>query len=257
MSGCRRAMPGTPRLFTRLGSVSPVGDGFKAHVQYRDDQHAWVNIRGPQRNTKERADKDLARMREAALKGGDRQEGFELMNAEARILRAEADYEADIQVAMLHRAQSAKAHYEDEDNEYDNCSDYEYDDWLEEEAKKGPDKETPVATPLSQRVPVNSPIEATAALFEFRPGKQTVEDLKYLLDAKADPNSPTPDERIRIFANVMAFANEQQVGPMREALLQAGMHETDADRARWKTRQRCDIFDFERRQVAHCCKTMC
>lgn len=250
-------MPRTAKSFHDIGSFDECENGTRAHVHHRGQGGIQYNIYGPWRSTKNRAGQDLARMREAALKGGDRQEGFELMNAEARILRAEADYEADIQVAMLHRAQSAKAHYEDEDNEYDNCSDYEYDDWLEEEAKKGPDKETPVATPLSQRVPVNSPIEATAALFEFRPGKQTVEDLKYLLDAKADPNSPTPDERIRIFANVMAFANEQQVGPMREALLQAGMHETDADRARWKTRQRCDIFDFERRQVAHCCKTMC
>ena len=41
----------------------------------------------------------------------------------------------------------------------------------------------------------------------------------------------------------MSFATERYVTPMRDLLLQYGAFETDADRERWRLRQRADVAE--------------
>ena len=88
-----------------------------------------------------------------------------------------------------------------------------------------------------------TPLEATAQLTRFRPIHGTPSDLKYLLECRADPNMPLKDGDISPLRKVMSFATERYVTQMRELLLQYGAFETDADRERWRLRQRPDVAE--------------
>ena len=85
-------------------------------------------------------------------------------------------------------------------------------------------------------------VEATARLTRFRPARETVEDLRALLQARADPNITLPGD-IHPLAKVMTFANSDRVVPMRDLLLQAGAVESDGDKERWASRRKADACE--------------
>ena len=57
---------------------------FRAHLQFRDESDKKAQIRGPSRATEEEAQVDLEQIRKAGAVGKDREEGLEIMAAEAQ-----------------------------------------------------------------------------------------------------------------------------------------------------------------------------
>jgi hypothetical protein len=68
------------------------------------------------------------------------------------------------------------------------------------------------------------------------------EDLRRLLDAKADANIVVGND-ISPLSKVMTFAPKTVVGSMRDLLLQAGANESDADKEHWSSRQHADACE--------------
>ena len=65
-----------------------------------------------------------------------------------------------------------------------------------------------------------TPQEATYELMQtFRPIRESVDELRRLLEAKADPNADIPQGRISPLQHVMLFAPKARVAAMRTALL--------------------------------------
>ena len=86
-----------------------------------------------------------------------------------------------------------------------------------------------------------TPVEATYELmWTFRPIQESVEELRRLLEAKADPNAEIPPGRISPLQHVMLLAPEARVAAMRTALLLHGADETEEDKKRWIQRQDTD-----------------
>ena len=99
------------------------------------------------------------------------------------------------------------------------------------------------ATPKddSRRKADLTPQEATYELMQtFRPICESVDELRRLLDAKADPNADIPQGRISPLQHVMLFAPEERVAAMRTVLLLHGAEETEEDKKRWIQRQETD-----------------
>ena len=83
----------------------------------------------------------------------------------------------------------------------------------------------------------------------FRPIKESVAELKRLLEAKANPNAPIPANRISPLQHVMMLAPSDKVGAMHNLLLQYGAKESKEDKERWLIRQDADLHEL------HCTKT--
>ena len=91
-------------------------------------------------------------------------------------------------------------------------------------------------------MPVADPkdaVEATALLSMFRPARGTVEDLKKLLLARADPNITLCGD-VHPLIKVMTFAHQDRAAPMRDLLLQAGAVESNDAKEQWELRCRAD-----------------
>ena len=94
-----------------------------------------------------------------------------------------------------------------------------------------------------RKVDLNS-TEATEELMNtFRPLRESIEELRRLLDCKADPNAPVPPGRITPLQHVITFAPPNTVAAMRALLLEHGAVETKEDTQDWVTRQRADLFE--------------
>ena len=76
-------MPPKCRDFADLGAVQPHDGSYRARFFFRDEGGVEKNIYGPSRADEALAQKDLARMRDAAAVGKDRAQGFEIMTMEA------------------------------------------------------------------------------------------------------------------------------------------------------------------------------
>ena len=86
-----------------------------------------------------------------------------------------------------------------------------------------------------------TPWEATDALLNtFRPVREKIDELKSLLDMKADPNAPIPAGRISPLSNVTTFAPRETVSQMRDLLFEYGAEETAEDKEDWLRRQSAD-----------------
>ena len=94
-------MPPKQKTFASIGVVDKRRQDYRAHVQYRDEAGAQKNIRGPDRSDEARAEADLAQMRAAAAVGKTREQGFEIMAAEAQRIKLTAEYEAEIRATTL------------------------------------------------------------------------------------------------------------------------------------------------------------
>ena len=86
-----------------------------------------------------------------------------------------------------------------------------------------------------------TPAEATYELmWTFRPIQESVDELRRLLEAQADPNAEIPQGRISPLQHVMLLAPKARVAAMRTALLLHGAEETEEDKKRWIQRQDTD-----------------
>ena len=76
-------MPPKMKAVSELGTIVDKDNQFRAHVTYRDAAQKQVDIRGPCRNEKARAEADLDQMRAAGGLGETREEGLKMMATEA------------------------------------------------------------------------------------------------------------------------------------------------------------------------------
>ena len=229
-------MPWKQTPLAELGSVEPHSDGYRAHLQYRDEAGTKKNTYGPDRRDRSRAEADLAQIRAAGAVGNTRERGLQIMSAERR-LQVSASFEAEVRVAVQRQRaaedeEEAAVYLSDEEPEED-------EPWLLD--YPSPRTDDVRATPPSQKQPL-TPHEADVELQAFRPIKARPEDLEHLLACQADPNKPiTTPGGISPLQNVLTFAREGHVAKMRQLLLDAGANESDEDGKDWVTRQRADF----------------
>ena len=171
-----------------------------------------LNICGPCRGEKRKAEEDLEAIRAAAAHGED---AWVAMAAEARRLQERVHFKK--RVAVLAAG-------------YTNLR----------ELNITPASYQPLP-PIFVADPRDA-VEASALLSKFRPARMSTEDLKKLLDARADPNITLPGSIHPLF-KVMTFASAEKVGPMRDLLLQAGAIETDEAKERWALRRSTDATE--------------
>ena len=81
------------------------------------------------------------------------------------------------------------------------------------------------------------------ALAKFRPSYSRVEDLRILLEARADPNATVGVGNISPLRNVMGFAHPRHVREMRLLLLDYGAFESSAEIKRWEDREKYDMME--------------
>ena len=94
------------------------------------------------------------------------------------------------------------------------------------------------------RMDIMTPCEATDELLNtFRPVREEIEELKSLLDMKANPNAPIPAGRISPLSNVTTFAPRETVSQMRDLLFEYGADETAEDKDDWLRRQKADACE--------------
>ena len=98
----------------------------------------------------------------------------------------------------------------------------------------------PRGQPQKEKPPANA-FEATKELAKFRPVRQHVEDLRVLLQARADPNVTIGPGSLSPLRNVMCFARPCDVREMRLLLLEHGAQESSADKKRWEDREDYDM----------------
>ena len=90
-------------------------------------------------------------------------------------------------------------------------------------------------------------MEATEELMNtFRPVRESVEELKRLLLAKADPNAPVPPGRGAPLSHVITLAPADKVGPMRDLLLSYGALESKDNQDHWKINQEAAANEHHR-----------
>ena len=77
----------------------------------------------------------------------------------------------------------------------------------------------------------------------FRPRVESVDELKRLLESRADPNAPPPEGRITPLQHVLTFAPRETVAQMRDLLLSYGAAESSEDSKDWTIRQDSDLVE--------------
>ena len=83
--------------------------------------------------------------------------------------------------------------------------------------------------------------EATKRLADFSPVRSSVEDLRVLLVARADPNIQVTRGTLSPLRWVMCMARPNDVREMRLLLLDHGAFESADDRKRWAEREKYDM----------------
>ena len=80
----------------------------------------------------------------------------------------------------------------------------------------------------------------------FRPIRESVDELRRLLDLKADPNASVSADFLSPLQLVMTFAPPATVVKMRDLLIERGAIETEEDKKRWVVRQDTDSYESHR-----------
>ena len=93
-------MPPKSKPLSELGSVDESENAIRAKLQYRDDAGRMVSFYGPRREQRRRAEADLAQIRAAGAVGNTREEGLQIMAAEARRIQLSAQFEAEVHAAV-------------------------------------------------------------------------------------------------------------------------------------------------------------
>jgi hypothetical protein len=182
----------------------------------------------------------------AAAFPDDRVRAFQAMHAEARRIQERVKYAKEIEAATLSRTMSADSESECEEE----CLTIEDDpdEWWRD-LQDGKPVEVGNHS-VASRKQMLTPTEATEELMNtFRPVRESIEELRRLLDLKADPNAPVPPGRITPLQHVVTFAPSKAVEAMRALLLERGARETEEDKRDWTRRQRADLFEPARLQA--------
>jgi len=180
----------------------------------------------------------------AAVFPDDRVRAFQAMHAEARRIQERATYAKEIEAAMLRRTGSVESESDAEEEECLTLDDP--DEWWRD-LQDGKQTAEFAGKPPQPRKEDLTRTEATEELLNtFRPLRESVGELKRLLDLQADPNAPPPPGRISPLQHVMTFAPPESVASMRDLLLERGAVETAEDKERWVIRQRADLFEPQR-----------
>ncbi len=101
-------MPFVKTALAELGGTEPHKGEYRAHLHFRNETSAQVNIRGPTRETEEEAQRDLDQIRAAGLIGKTREEGLKIMEAEAQRIRISAQYQTQIQANVIYGSYGRK-----------------------------------------------------------------------------------------------------------------------------------------------------
>ena len=216
-------MPPKSKPSSDLGSIEQTGPGtFRAHIQHRSAAGKYVHAVGPKRTSRTRAEIDLEQIRLSSTAGKTREEGLEIMAAEARRIQISAQFEAEAEMQRQREATCGAP--------FEFFSDDEDEPWLMDYPPPGEEEAPP---PVSQQGPL-TPEEANEALRKFRPIWSTPAALEHILACRANPNPPLAEGDISPLRKVIAFASGQHVAKMRELLLEHGAEETEEDRERWR-----------------------
>ena len=189
-------------------------------------------------------------MRAAAADQPTRAEHFEAMAKEARRLQAHAAHEVHLAMSMGKKQHGRQHMQTDSDSELE----YGPEAALFEEPFPDFDVNDPetrerlYTAPITQskpgreKPPANQD-EATLALAKFAPTRSRVEDLRTLLEARADPNATVGVGNISPLRNVLCFARSSDVREMRLLLLEHGAFESSAEKRRWEDREAYDMME--------------
>jgi hypothetical protein len=232
---------------SNAGMVAEDDRCYRARVQYKGSNGQKAYLQGPRRGDPVQAANDLASMRAAAaVFPDDRVRAFQAMHAEARRIQERVKYAKEIEAATFSRTMSADSESECEEE----CLTLEDDpdEWWRD-LQDGKPVEIGNHS-VASRKQMLTPTEATEELMNtFRPLRESIEELRRLLDLKADPNAPAPPGRITPLQHVVTFAPSRTVDAMRAILLERGARETEEDKRDWTTRQRADLFEPARLQA--------
>ena len=224
--------------FLQLGSVETLPSGqSRARLRKRVGEH-FHRFTGPRRWGKPQAEEDLDAIRAAAEQGPD---PWSAMKAEAQRLRERAEFDGRVAATVSSFTGAAEPSLLPAVEDMQPPDSPEFDDDFGNELWQEIDDEgrLPPSYAPPPRIPVADPenaVEATALLSIFRPARMSIEVLKKLLDAKADPNVTLKGD-IHPLMKVMTFAEADSAGPMRDLLLQAGAVESSEFKERWELRQ--------------------
>ncbi len=93
-------MPRKRAPLSELGTVAVHKVDHRAHINCRIAEGTQTYIYGPDRQDRHRAEVDLAQIRAAGAVGSTREQGLQIMAAEARRLQVSASFEAEVRAAV-------------------------------------------------------------------------------------------------------------------------------------------------------------
>ena len=168
------------------------------------------------------------------------------MHAEARRIKERVQYEKEINDARLRRLFSDPPECLEEDEEEEGEEVLFMQDDPDEWWRDLQDGKAmrPEAQDICRKKDLTA-LEATEELLNtYRPIRESVEELRRLLSAKADPNAPPPEDKKTPLRYVMSFAPADKVDAMRALLLEYGAKESEDDRDRWQIRKEADHHEL-------------
>ena len=200
----------------------------------------FTKVYGPRRQAKHRAEADLASIRAAAGGWGSRDDAVKAMRTETRRLQRQAEFEARVAMGMDQYEAQRQAHTvtdSDPETEEDDAGDEIWQDLDDPEVRARLCNPPPPPRQEPQEPPQNS-VDATARLACFVPRRGSVDELRVLLDARADVNfSPGPGRLSPLQTVIGLGADPDDIAAMRDLLLAHGAAESEGDRKAWHDTQ--------------------
>ena len=99
----------------------------------------------------------------------------------------------------------------------------------------------PTPVKKTQQPPPTNLLEASVRLAQFRPICSSVDDLRALLTARADPNLITGPGQLSPLRSVILWARTCNVRDMRQVLFDHRAFESKEDKRRWKIREDAEM----------------
>ena len=222
------------------GGVMQDAGSYYARFRYIDAGITEKKILGPPRQSEQRAENDLATLREAARAQKTWPEQVAAMQQAAEVLRESAQLENRVARGVAQYEAQKQAHKaEDSDPETSGDEDDGADDDLDDVMVAKIVADLP---PLRARPPPPvDPNDANVQLACFRFSLERPETLEAILLARADPNLIVGDGSISPLRKAMLYARENKdAARMRELLLEHGADESAYERRRWEERCAAD-----------------
>ena len=166
---------------------------------------------------------------------------------ETRRLQRQQEFEARVAMGVDQYEAQRQAHTvidSDPETEGDDDGDEIWQDFDDPEVLEQWLKPQPLPKKEREEPPKNIE-EATGRLARFHYIKEEPEALLELLDARADPNFVLGEGDISLLLHAISFSRPENVGKMRDLLLQYGAVEGKRERERWFVRQYTDEHDAE------------